>query len=111
MKLYNSNRDLDTLREPRILRSNSNLKIVKAKSFFNENSLPCSYKNPKKFWSIIYDFIKNDIDSNISTVGFKDPTNGNIIDKDWGEFRRLSLKSLLCGYFIIEHSTRTYSTC
>ena len=82
VKRYKISGDQALLREIRILRNNLNSRIEKAKSKYIIENLHCNYKNPKKFWRILNDFIKSDNTADISTISFVDPTNGVQIDKN-----------------------------
>ena len=76
VKKYKATRDQDLLREVRVLRNILNSEIDRAKSKYIMENLHRNCKNPKKFWQIINDFIKPDINSDISNVNFIDPVTG-----------------------------------
>ena len=54
----------------KILRSNLNAMIERAKRSFIKNSLKMNTKNPKKFWRIINDMIKNENTISVSEIEF-----------------------------------------
>ena len=70
IKKYRDSKSSGDLTLAKIARNKANMLIEKAKRTFIKNSLKINGKNPKKFWRIINDMIKNGNLVNIENITF-----------------------------------------
>ena len=82
VKKYRQTRNQDDLRKMKITRNNLNTMIERTKRNFIKNSLKRNTKNPKKFWRIINNMIKNETTMSIFDIEFRNLETNIPVSKD-----------------------------
>ena len=99
IKKYKQSKCIDDLKAAKVLRNKANMLIEKAKRSFIKNSLRINNRNPKKFWRIINDMIKEGSTTNIENITFLNQECGE-------EILKAEVPDFLNRYFanIVDHT-------